>query len=71
MKTVTYYRLRISRRLRNGSYDHKYSREYTSVAALFKKPAFAKYLQENIAGNIYISLHLEKRDVVVEKGGAK
>lgn len=72
MTTVTYYRLRISRRLRNGQYDHKYSKEYSSVAELFKQPEFAKYLEENVAGNIYVSLHLERRSVVVEeKGGAK
>lgn len=72
MTTVTYYRLRISRRLRNGQYDHKYSKEYSSVAELLKQPGFAKYLEENVAGNIYVSLHLEKRSVIVEeKGGAK
>lgn len=72
MTTVTMYRLRISKRLPGGKYEHRYSKEYQSVQQLFAKPAFADYLQKNVAGNVYISLHIEKRTVVVEeKGGAK
>ena len=71
MKNVVMYRLRISRRLPGGKYQHQYSQEYSSVAELFAQPAFADYLQKNVAGNVYISLHIEKRTVVVEEGGAK
>lgn len=70
MKKTTMYRLRISRRLPGGKYKHQYSKEYESVQQLFAQPAFADYLQQNVAGNIYISLHIEKR-VVVEEGGAQ
>lgn len=72
MTTVTMYRLRISKRLPGGKYEHRYSKEYQSVQQLSAQPAFADYLQKNVAGNAYISLHIEKRNVVVvEKGGAK
>lgn len=72
MIKVTMYRLRISRRCKDGRYTHQYSKEYSSVKELFAQPAFADYLQENVAGNIYISLHIEKRIVVVnEEGGAQ
>lgn len=71
MKNVVMYRLRISRRLPGGKYQHQYSQEYSSVAELFAQPAFAEYMQNNVAGDRYTSLHLEKRTVVVEEGGAK
>ena len=71
MKKVTMYRLRISRRLPGGKYQHQYSQEYSSVTELFAQPTFAEYMQNNVAGDCYTSLHLEKRTVVVEEGGAK
>ena len=42
------YRLRISKRLPGGKYEHRYSKEYQSVQQLFAKPAFADYLQKNV-----------------------
>lgn len=71
MKEVTMYRLRISRRLPGGKYQHQYSQEYSSVAELFAQPKFAEYMQNSVAGDRYISLHLEKRTVVAEEGGAQ
>lgn len=71
MTIVTMYRLRISKRLPGGKYEHRYSKEYQNVQQLFAQPAFADYLQKNVAGNAYISLHIEKRNVVVEEGDAK
>lgn len=67
MNNVVMYRMRISKRLASGRYEHKYSKEYTSVQELFAQPGFAQYVQDNVAGNIYMSLHIEKRIVVVEE----
>lgn len=43
------YQLRLTTRKR-GTWEHRYSKLYDSVADMFANPEFAKYVQENHTG---------------------